>query len=1058
MHPLTIFTKTAKGILEVKNKTIRLQRELGQVFVAVDGRSSITELERKTDVIKGGLQQALEKLLADGYIKVFYEPPAIGTAAGAPAAVLDDLDFTSPAKVAELTSEADLRAKAEAAAKARAEAAARAAAEAKARQEAESRARAASEAKVKQELAAKIKAEEAARAAAVATVKAQDEVKTATEGNAKAEAEARVRAAMAAKAKADAEAQARAAAESRAKVEAEANAKAEAVARAEAESRAKVEAEARARAAAEARARIAVETKMRAMEGALKEAEARAKTETEARAHAEAEAKAKAEADAKARTEAEARAKAAEEAVAQARALAEAATAATNAAHAAGKSSAESEALAKADQAMHALAEAEARAKAEAEARVAAEAKVAADAERRAQEELLRQAELQVAREEAEAKTRAQMKALEENIRKAREEAQAREEIDRKAREEAEARIATERKAREAAEAQIAAERQSRDELVKKAREEAERKAQAELSTRINAERKAREEAERKAQAAMDASAAAEKLMTEASNKETAEAQRIRAEAQQMLAAARLAHEQAVAKAQSEMAARVQAEKKAAAEKQARAAAEDRAKQESVARVMQEHQAKQRSEQEVQSAVEAELKARQQAEMLAEAKARIESQQRAEEMARIRTLEREESAAAGAGPAPAKKPLKLGSMIAIGAAVFIVLGLAVVELMPLSGYVPGVEKMLSDRLQEPVSVSGMNFSLLPSPQLRIERITIGKAQEVKIDSTVVPVSSLAILDENKDLDEVLLASVNIDQDVIPRFAAWAKAPAGAQRLHINRLKLNNVKLAVRGLDLPTIEGTVTFGKDGSVQEAVLRDPKVSVKLTVNKETGVLNAALTAKNWQPPYGPAVEFSELAGTANISRGQASVTGLEGRLYGGAFKGAITIKWASGVAADGEWSLSGVDISQLLPIFTRGFTASGTLDTSAKFSAQGQTPEDLFAAPRVNATFTLQKGALNNVDIVRAIQAPIRGVQRGGKTTFTEISGEAQTTGNRIAYRNLKLASGPMNATGTLDVGSGADLAGHLNAQVGTGTTIVARGALNVSGSLQDPLLSQ
>jgi hypothetical protein len=126
--------------------------------------------------------------------------------------------------------------------------------------------------------------------------------------------------------------------------------------------------------------------------------------------------------------------------------------------------------------------------------------------------------------------------------------------------------------------------------------------------------------------------------------------------------------------------------------------------------------------------------------------------------------------------------------------------------------------------------------------------------------------------------------------------------------------------------------------------------------------------------------------------------------------------------------------------------------------KFTTQGSTPAELFAAPGVTATFTLQKGALNNVDLVRAIQSATRGGVRGGKTTYTEISGDAQAAANRIAYRNLKLAAGPLNATGTIDVSPAAELAGRLNVQLGTATVSVARGVLNVSGGMKDPSLSQ
>lgn len=69
MRPETIYTKTAKGVLEVKNKTIRLTRELGMVFLAVDGKARVADLGNKSGVPDAVIAAALKKLIADGYVK-----------------------------------------------------------------------------------------------------------------------------------------------------------------------------------------------------------------------------------------------------------------------------------------------------------------------------------------------------------------------------------------------------------------------------------------------------------------------------------------------------------------------------------------------------------------------------------------------------------------------------------------------------------------------------------------------------------------------------------------------------------------------------------------------------------------------------------------------------------------------------------------------------------------------------------------------------------------------------------------------------------------------------
>src|SRR5262249_5125427 len=122
MHPQTVFAKTARGVLEIKNKTIKLPREVGLVFLSVDGKSAVADLAQKSGLPTPKLDEALDKLVADGYIKIFSAPGAATLVPVAKAApppppqaqdLGDDLDFTSPEAVAKLNAEAENRLKAE---------------------------------------------------------------------------------------------------------------------------------------------------------------------------------------------------------------------------------------------------------------------------------------------------------------------------------------------------------------------------------------------------------------------------------------------------------------------------------------------------------------------------------------------------------------------------------------------------------------------------------------------------------------------------------------------------------------------------------------------------------------------------------------------------------------------------------------------------------------------------------------------------------------------------------------------------------------------------------
>jgi hypothetical protein len=95
IHPQTIYTKTAKGILDVKNKTVKLSREASQVFNAVDGKSTVAEILQKLEMDASALDGVLEQMSSDGFIRAFFTPPEKNSEKSSPAEVVDELDFTS---------------------------------------------------------------------------------------------------------------------------------------------------------------------------------------------------------------------------------------------------------------------------------------------------------------------------------------------------------------------------------------------------------------------------------------------------------------------------------------------------------------------------------------------------------------------------------------------------------------------------------------------------------------------------------------------------------------------------------------------------------------------------------------------------------------------------------------------------------------------------------------------------------------------------------------------------------------------------------------------------
>ncbi len=480
----TVFTKTAKGITQVNQKSASLSKDLMRVLKLIDGKSNFGHIMEKAELDKASLEKALNTLTKDGFARVFQVRKEETDPFGAE----DDFDFTAPGKMPTSTQRVIAGAandiselvrqqqKVESDQQARTQA--QDAARVKAKAEAESRAKLEAEARSKAE--AEQKAMEQARRAKEASERARAELEA---KNREEEARQRVLADQQAQARLSAEQKAKEAEEGRRLAEVRVRAEKEAKALAEARARAEAEAEAMAKARAEAEA--AAKRQAQTATNAECELTARLKEEIEGRIRAEMESLLRNEIEEKTRDEM------------KGQILAEARLAAK--AELEDQMREERENLAKAEMAARVKGEQESRTRADQEAklRAAAEARAAAETEARikAEEEtrqLRRDAEQQREQSEARAKEQQQIAARLEAERK---EAARRHEEERK---ETAQRLEEERK--ETAQ-RLEAERRAKREAEARAKIDAEEseKRERELQTTLEEERKAKQEAEMRA-------------------------------------------------------------------------------------------------------------------------------------------------------------------------------------------------------------------------------------------------------------------------------------------------------------------------------------------------------------------------------------------------------------------------------------------------------------------------------------------------------------------------------------------------------------------------------
>src|SRR3954471_7682238 len=96
MDKATVFTKTAKGITQVNQKSGSLSKDLMKVLKLIDGKSNVGQLQEKAELDKMQLEKALNTLAKDGFARVFQTRKEESD----PFAAEDDFDFTAPGKIA----------------------------------------------------------------------------------------------------------------------------------------------------------------------------------------------------------------------------------------------------------------------------------------------------------------------------------------------------------------------------------------------------------------------------------------------------------------------------------------------------------------------------------------------------------------------------------------------------------------------------------------------------------------------------------------------------------------------------------------------------------------------------------------------------------------------------------------------------------------------------------------------------------------------------------------------------------------------------------------------
>ena len=384
--------------------------------------------------------------------------------------------------------------------------------------------------------------------------------------------------------------------------------------------------------------------------------------------------------------------------------------------------------------------------------------------------------------------------------------------------------------------------------------------------------------------------------------------------------------------------------------------------------------------------------------------------------------------------------------------------LATPFLVPLSGYIPELTRLVSERIGEPVSIKGLRLQLLPTPRVVIVGLKLGRRDEVSIErGSIVPDLTL-LLSGEKAIRVVFADKVRIKDSALDLLGKLSKGGGGSGGILVRRIVLRRVMFELRALKLPPLNVTVDLGPTPAATVAHLASDDGRLRATLTPQGGGRSRLMIkARNWHLPIPTApLYFDSLDARGVLDSGQLDLPEVNGRLYGGTLTGSVDTRWGRDWRIAGSAQIDGVEMVPLQAALGKPARLSGRLSARASYSASARTAGLLRSALVLDAPFEVSGGEWHGVDLSRAAELPLGKLSKGGTTKFETFKGNLALRGRHIDVTKICVRSPSLTAGGKLAIAPDKTLSGRLDVSVSkTGGLIGAPMAL--SGTTSDPTLS-
>ena len=369
--------------------------------------------------------------------------------------------------------------------------------------------------------------------------------------------------------------------------------------------------------------------------------------------------------------------------------------------------------------------------------------------------------------------------------------------------------------------------------------------------------------------------------------------------------------------------------------------------------------------------------------------------------------------------------------------------------LPMRDYMPKIQKLLSDRLHQPVHIGYLSGRILPTPRLELGEIYIGEVKQFQAKEAQINFAVLGLFGDKKPISSVEFQEVKISGAGLLNATAWLQQLANNDQYPVNRMVINQGTLDADAFQLSDVAGELNFSPIGKFIQANFRANAGKFTLSMNATPeDTLKVALAVRNSALPLLPNWSFDQLNAKGELGKAELQISDFDGKILGGTVQGNANINWRSGWRAQGALSAKTITMQRLSKLL------DGNVDGSARFKMATAYLAGLTDSVILDGSFTAMNGMISGMDIVETARMRSRGNLPGGRTHYDGMTGIISYANNIYHFKQVKVTAGVLNAIATFDV-TKQQLSGKMNVSLSMHNAM-APVELKMGGAIDNPTL--